>query len=377
MLQDVHDMKDVKSNPPPLHILVCPDRPLWAFDNIANNIALHCGANRITKLYMRDVIGNEHLFYETILLKRIDLCHIFWREDMFYLLNPIIITKAARHLGLDYPTLVRALNSCAFTSSVYDHLFEKEADIRERRGSFSLLDGYTVSSQKLAQTYSSVADIPRPDIVIPDGVDTAHFQPRETERPEDGRSVIGWVGNSAWGLVANCHDVKGYHRIFRPTVEKLRQSGLQITEKVADPQVRRVPFADMPAFYRELDVFLCTSAMEGTPNPVLEAMASGIPIVATDVGIVPEAFGELQSRFIISDGSPERFAQAVAELLGDPELRRRISAENRARALDWSWEKKTSDWWPFWEKVIRRSMDDRNAIRRELYLLAKGELLLG
>ncbi|MBA70692.1 MAG: hypothetical protein CML30_17645 [Rhizobiales bacterium] len=375
MLQDKFDIEGRKNQRPPLHILVCPDRPLWASDNIANNIERHCGPNRITKLYMRDVIGNEHVFYETILLKRIDLCHIFWREDMFYLLNPVVIAKAARRLGLDYPTLVRALNSCAFTSSVYDHLFEKEAEIRDRRASFALLDGYTVSSRKLGTIYSGVAEIPPPDIEIPDGVDIAHFEPRATERPEGGSHVLGWVGNSAWGLVANCDDVKGYRRIFRPTIDILRQRGLPVEEKVADPQVRRVPFAEMPDFYRHLDVFLSTSAMEGTPNPVLEAMACGIPIVSTDVGIVPEAFGELQSRFIIADGSPERFADAVVELLADPELRRRIGAENRANALEWSWEKKTRDWWPFWEKVIRRSMDDRNAIRRELYLLAKGVLL--
>ncbi len=375
MLHQACEIEGAKNQTPPLHILVCPDRPLWAFDNIANNIALHSGRNRVTKLYMRDVIGNEHLFYETILLKRIDLCHIFWREDMFYLLNPVVIAKAARRMGLDYATLVRALNSCAFTSSVYDHLFEKEDEIRERRASFSLLDGYTVSSLKLEKIYSAVHDIPRPDIVIPDGVDTTHFTPRETDRPAGGRNVVGWVGNSAWGLVANCEDVKGYRRIFRPTIESLRQRGLAIEEKVADPQVRRIPFAEMPDFYRDLDVFLCTSSMEGTPNPVLEAMACGIPVVATDVGIVPEAFGELQSRFIIADGSPERFADAVTELLADADLRRRIGIENRARALDWSWEKKTSDWWPFWEKVIRRSMDDRHAIRRELYLLAEGELL--
>lgn len=357
---------------PPIHVLLCPDQPSWAFDNIATNIAQFAGPNKISKIYMRDVIGNETLFFQTLFLKRIDLCHIFWREDLFYLLHPQTIDKCAQQMGLDYETVVRAINSCAFTTSIYDHLFSNRVDIRKRRSGFAMVDGYTVSSAKLQSIYAAEPDIPTPDRVISDGVDVARFHPSETDKTER-RTAIGWVGNSAWGRQSLSLDIKGYHRLFQPMMDELGARGHTVQAKVADPQINRIRFEDMPDFYRQMDVFVCTSSMEGTPNPVLEAMACGIPVVSTDVGIVPEVFGDLQSRFIIQEPTVAKFADAVEELLGNERLYGEIATENRLQALDWSWEIKTRDWWPFWEGVMLRTMEPRNAIRREIYLRSQAQ----
>ncbi|MBW3096026.1 glycosyltransferase family 4 protein [Pseudohoeflea sp. DP4N28-3] len=319
---------------------------------------------------MCDVIGKEHRLFETIFLKRIDLCHIFWREDLFYLLQPAIIDRAARHLGYDYATLVRAVNSCAFTTSIYDHLFSASAELQERRSRFVTIDGYTVSSRKLQAIYEAEPDLPAPDLVIHDGVDIEHFSPRDTIPPEPQTFAIGWAGNSAWGRQNQGWDVKGYHRLFRPMMDALTERGLAVEARVADPQINRIRFEEMPDFYRDLDVFVCTSAMEGTPNTVLEAMACGVPVISTDVGIVPEAFGDLQTSLIIADPSPERLADCIAGLLQDRDRRLSLRQENRQRALNWSWEIKTREWWPFWQQVMARSMEPRTAIRREIYLRA-------
>lgn len=359
-----------ESRDQPIHVLLCPDQPSWAFDNIANNIALYAGRNRISKLYMRDVIDSEHLLFETIFLKRIDLCHIFWREDLFYLMHPAILKKAADRIGFDYETMVRAINSCAFTTSVYDHLFCEEHELQRRRSNFVLTDGYTVSSRKLKMIYESQPDLPGPDCIIHDGVDVERFSPFYERERDDGKYVIGWVGNSAWGKSSQRWDVKGYHRLFVPMMNELRARGYTVEARVADPQINRVRFEDMPDFYRGLDVFVCTSAMEGTPNPVLEAMACGVPVVSTDVGIVPEAFGELQEQSIVAQANTQAMAQSVMKLLDDNNLRRQVGQENRARAIDWSWEVKTRPWWPFWEGVISRAMESRMATRREIYLNA-------
>lgn len=354
----------------PLHVLVCPDQPSWAFDNIANNISRHAGRNRVSKLYMQDVIGNERLFFETLLLKRVDLCHLFWREDLFYLLHPRTIANVAWQLGFDYEAMVRAINSCAFTTSVYDHLFSTSAEIQERRGGFAMADGYTVSSRKLYSIYAAEPDCPSPDLVIADGVDAERFSPGKRVRPTGAPFAVGWVGNSAWGRQSQGFDVKGYDRLFQPMLTELARRGLHAEPVVADSQTNRVQFEDMPEIYRQMDVFVCTSAMEGTPNPVLEAMASGLPVISTDVGIVPEVFGDLQQRFIIHEPTPEKFAAAAEELLGDEGLRRALGDENRERTLQWTWEIKTRDWWPFWEQVMARAMAPREAIRREQHLCA-------
>ena len=168
--------------------------------------------------------------------------------------------------------------------------------------------------------------------------------------------------------------MKGYHRIFKPMMAALAARGFVVEEVVADPQIKYVPFEEMPNLYRKLDVFVCTSAAEGTPYPVLEAMACGIPIVSTDVGIVPEVCGGLQKPFIIHDGTVEKFVEAVSDLLRDRPLRQRIGKENCMRALEWSWEIKTKSWWPFWIEMTKRAMNPRNAVRREASFLSLAEI---
>ncbi len=319
---------------------------------------------------MRDVFENEQTFFETIFLNSIDVCHVFWREDIFYLLDPDTIRKTAQRLRIDCSYLVRAINSCAFTTSIYDHLFSSHEEMLERSSSFALVDGYTVSSKKIYDIYAAAAELPNPDAIIPDGVDIERFTPLPCDKRNTDRFVIGWAGNSAWGKQSQKYDVKGYDRLFRPMLEELHARGFVVEERVANPQIKRIKFEDMPAFYRDLDVFVCTSAIEGTPNTVLEAMACGIPVVSTDVGIVSDALGDLQRRFIISRANTGEFSDRVAEILGNDRLRWDLGKENRLRALDWSWELKTKAWWPFWHDALKRASENRHAARREMYLLS-------
>ncbi|MFN0263237.1 glycosyltransferase family 4 protein [Tepidamorphus sp. 3E244] len=361
----------------PLRVLLCPDKPDWSFDNIANNIIRHAGPHNVSKLYMADVLGkgSERLFFETIFLNRIDICHVFWREDLFHMLNPFTIATAAWQLGLEYETLVRGLNGCAFTSSIYDHLFISPDDLRERQASFAMMDAYTVCSEKLEAIYAAQPSIPAPDAVIPDGVDIDHFSPRPDGARGHAPYSIGWVGNSAWGKQSQGYDVKGYHRLFDPMIKELESRGLEVSRKIADPEIQHIPFAAMPNFYRDLDVFVCTSAMEGTPNPVLEAMACGVPVVSTDVGIVPQAFGDLQKRFMLKNAEPGSLADAVSELVSNTSLRDAISVENRSRMADWTWEARGLEWWPFFQSALRTATATRNATRRESYLLSQAAIL--
>jgi len=204
-------------------------------------------------------------------------------------------------------------------------------------------------------------------------VDTDHFSPSTMGETGRQQKAVGWAGNSAWGKNSDAGDVKGYHRLFAPMMAEIKQSGSNVQERVADPQKNRIPFSEMPDFYRGLDVFVCTSSMEGTPNPLLEAMACGIPVVSTDVGIVPEVLGELQTRFIIEDPKPEKFSKAVTEILENPSLQEALGKENRQRALDWSWQRHCAAWWPFWREALHKATNARNALRREAWLLSHAE----
>ena len=89
------------------------------------------------------------------------------------------------------------------------------------------------------------------------------------------------------------------------------------------------PIADMPRIYHQASVAVLTSDHEGTPNTLLEAMACGLPVVATRVGGVPEIVQEGQTGYLRERDDLDGLVAAVAELLTDPELRRRMGRNAR------------------------------------------------
>lgn len=82
---------------------------------------------------------------------------------------------------------------------------------------------------------------------------------------------------------------------------------------------------------RSLDVFVLSSPWEAFPIGPLEAMACGVPQVATDVGGVPEAVRDGETGLLCPPGDPDRLADSIVRLLGDAELRSRMSSASRER----------------------------------------------
>ena len=91
--------------------------------------------------------------------------------------------------------------------------------------------------------------------------------------------------------------------------------------------------ADIPELLAHSDVFVLSSRSEGFPVSVLEAMAAGLPVVATDVGGVAEAVEDGETGLLVPATDAEALARALERLLADGELRRRLGAAGRARAL--------------------------------------------
>jgi sugar transferase (PEP-CTERM/EpsH1 system associated) len=81
-----------------------------------------------------------------------------------------------------------------------------------------------------------------------------------------------------------------------------------------------------------LDVFVLTSVSEGLPNTILEAMASGLPVVSTNVGGVDELVENGKTGILVPPKNPEMLAAAVSTLARDPELRGRMGAEGQRKA---------------------------------------------
>jgi glycosyltransferase involved in cell wall biosynthesis len=106
---------------------------------------------------------------------------------------------------------------------------------------------------------------------------------------------------------------------------------LQALRAAADPRVVFRPFRGPAARHlRALDVYVLPSAWEALPIGVLEALACGVPQVATDVGGTREAV-TAETGVLVAPGDPGALADAAIALLRDPARRARMAAASRAR----------------------------------------------
>ena len=92
------------------------------------------------------------------------------------------------------------------------------------------------------------------------------------------------------------------------------------------------PPDEMPEVYASADVFCLPSWWEAMPLSVLEAMASGLPVVAADVGDVARIVVHGETGLVVPSQSPEQLAAALRKVLEDPEAARRMGDAGRARA---------------------------------------------
>lgn len=107
-----------------------------------------------------------------------------------------------------------------------------------------------------------------------------------------------------------------------------RAKELKIEERVAFLPPRPDPFS----YYQSLDLYLSTSRHEGIPLSVLEAMASGKPVVAPRVGGLPEMISHGEQGLLMEDREPQNFSEACLRLLRDEALRRGMG-ENASRRV--------------------------------------------
>src|SRR5206468_4261129 len=78
--------------------------------------------------------------------------------------------------------------------------------------------------------------------------------------------------------------------------------------------------SNMLPVYREADALVLTSDYEGTPNVVLEAMACGLPVIATRVGDVPEIVRHGETGFLVEPSDTEAIAERLVDMLRDRAL---------------------------------------------------------
>lgn len=99
----------------------------------------------------------------------------------------------------------------------------------------------------------------------------------------------------------------------------------------------RVENERMPDLYRDADVLVNPALVDNMPNSLLEAMASGVPIVSTDVGGVPHVVADGATALLVPPCDPEAMARAVDRLAADPALAARLRATALEEVQRYAW----------------------------------------
>jgi glycosyltransferase involved in cell wall biosynthesis len=182
----------------------------------------------------------------------------------------------------------------------------------------------------------------RPVAYTPNGVDTTFFHP-SASRPRRRELRVGWAGSLTNQTPAH----RGVHDYIAPAVSAVHGAQLCLA---AREQRWRGP-EEMRAFYHALDVYVCASASEGTPNPCLEAAACGLPVVTTPVGNMPELIRHGHNGFFVERDAGD-IARRLAELRDDAELRARMGEAARVQIEAWDWRKQAANYDALFHSVL-------------------------
>jgi glycosyltransferase involved in cell wall biosynthesis len=90
--------------------------------------------------------------------------------------------------------------------------------------------------------------------------------------------------------------------------------------------------SDVPRVLSEVDIFVISSLREGTTTTAIEAMAAGLPVVATNVGGIPEVVMDEETGILVEPAEAGELAEAIARLVEDRDLRFRMGRNGRTRA---------------------------------------------
>jgi phosphatidylinositol alpha-1,6-mannosyltransferase len=226
-----------------------------------------------------------------------------------------------------------------------------------------------ISDGWAAKHLPSVIGAPVDDVLK--GVDTALFTPEGTNH----RASHGLEGKRVVVCVTRLVPIKNLPLLVEAVADVRQQAADTVLVLVGEgPQramlealarslgvadaVRFAGYAaqeDTPAWYRTADVFALPSDFDNSPNVVLEAMAAGLPVVATDVGGLRDYVQTPRNGLLVPKGSRADLAAALRVYLDDRGRATETGRTNREDAvLRFSWSVSASRMLSVYERVIRR-----------------------
>jgi glycosyltransferase involved in cell wall biosynthesis len=207
-------------------------------------------------------------------------------------------------------------------------------------------------AEEVARTFETLYNYPNP-ILIPNGVSIDAFSPDREVRQRVRRELEVEPQTLVFVHVGRFAAVKNHEMLVAAFAQLVGQQPLptelwlvgdgELREAVQH-QVRalgiesRVRFlgvrSDIPDLLRAADVFVFPSRWEGNPLSVMEAMAAGLPVIATAVGGVPELVEEGASGILVPNEDLHGLVAAMQRMAQNPDLREQMGHAARCRAVE-------------------------------------------
>jgi sugar transferase (PEP-CTERM/EpsH1 system associated) len=223
-----------------------------------------------------------------------------------------------------------------------------------RRLAFELADQVLCVSRQLRAVHGRHTGFPaRRMLVIHNGVDTVRYVPDQAAR-ERMRREMG-IGSDVFclGAVGNLAPVKGHLTLLRGLAElgsavagwRVLVAGEGPERPKLEAAARDLPrpgaevtllgtSTRVPELLNAFDAYVLPSVNEGISNSLLEAMASGLPLVASDAGGNPEVVEDGSSGLLFRAGDARGLAECLLRIYSSPERRKDLGAAARRRVLD-------------------------------------------
>jgi glycosyltransferase involved in cell wall biosynthesis len=289
--------------------------------------------------YVRTVL-NESLYLPSLLrLWRADVVHILSASYWSFLLAPVPAILAARSLRkrvvLNY-----------HSGQAEDHLARWGMLVHPW---LRLVDEIVVPSVYLRNIFARHG---YRALVIPNVVDTSRFRYRERSplRPHllSARNFESFYGVDntleAFALLKTHYPkatltIAGYGREegrLRRLAASLGSDGIRF--------VGRVLPEDMPGLYWEADIFVNSSVLDNQPVSVLEAFASGLPVVSTGIGDIANMVRDGETGFLVPPGDPAAMAKAVTSLLENQDRAWRMAHRAKQEVEQYTWARVREQW---------------------------------
>jgi glycosyltransferase involved in cell wall biosynthesis len=187
--------------------------------------------------------------------------------------------------------------------------------------------------------------------LLPNAVDVERFRPATpSERADAAKTFGSALDKPVIGTVARLVHRKGVDILLHAFASLIRTHRAQLLvvgdgelgddlrelthELGLDCSVSWVGLqADTSTWLRRMDVFVLASRLEGSPNAILEAMATGLPIVATRIGGIVDLLEDGRTGLLVPPGDAEALAMALGRFLCDASFRAGLGSRARTRAV--------------------------------------------